>query len=204
MRTAIAFATPFEFGVWTIPSSENIGCLPTSLYTFLTAWSLARDCHFCEQKKVSPNLTDKHYEIALITALANFSYQDIIFLMNLTPKCIICEKNLIGKQRLFCSIPCKNKKHQSYPSQKIRGLSRKLELVKRLWGCCEKCGYKKNLASLSFHRIDPANKSFKLDVRSLSNRTLERIEKELEQCILLCHNCHAEEHYPDLELEKLG
>lgn len=66
-----------------------------------------------------------------------------------------------------------------------------------------RCGYKKNLAALSFHHTDPENKRFKLDVRSLSNRTLEKIEKELSKCILLCHNCHAEEHFPELELEKL-
>jgi hypothetical protein len=66
-----------------------------------------------------------------------------------------------------------------------------------------KCGYKKNLGALAFHHTDPSKKEFKLDVRSLSNRTYERIEKEIQLCILLCHNCHAEEHYPELNLEKV-
>ena len=66
------------------------------------------------------------------------------------------------------------------------------------------CGYQKNLGALSFHHTDPSKKNFKLDVRSLSNRTLERIETEILQCVLLCHNCHAEEHYPELELERIG
>lgn len=153
----------------------------------------------CPKTKVSPNLTDKHYEIALITALVNFSYFAILSVMN----CIICWKVLSGKQKLFCSISCKNQKHQSYPSQKARGFKRKRELVERFWGCCMKCGYKRNLWALSFHHTNPQEKEFKLDVRSLSNRTIERIEQEVRSCVLLCHNCHAEEHYPELNLEKV-
>ncbi len=36
MRPTTAFAAPFEFVGWTIPSPppEALGCLPSSLYTF--------------------------------------------------------------------------------------------------------------------------------------------------------------------------
>ena len=36
-------------------------------------------------------------------------------------------------------------------------------------GKCEVCGYNKNAAALHFHHKDPGAKSFKLDVRALSN-----------------------------------
>ena len=44
-------------------------------------------------------------------------------------------------------------------------------------------------------------KTFNLDVRSLSNRNREAIADELRKCILLCANCHAETHFPELDME---
>ena len=117
--------------------------------------------------------------------------------------CIVCGARLHGKQTKFCSLACKNKYHQSYESQKNRGLARKLELVKAAGGRCAICGYHKNLAALAFHHTDPKTKDFKLDMRSLSNRTLESVQTELDKCFLICHNCHAELHNPQLDLDSL-
>jgi hypothetical protein len=117
--------------------------------------------------------------------------------------CSICDKKLKGRQRKFCSVSCKNKFHQCYPFQKRRGISRKLKFVNLLGGCCSICGYKKNLASFAFHHADPKKKKFKLDARMLSNRCFKRIEKEIKKCILVCQNCHAELHNPDLDLKNL-
>jgi hypothetical protein len=117
--------------------------------------------------------------------------------------CIICGTSLRGKQTKFCSSFCKNKHHQSYESQKSRGLTRKLELIKAAGGSCSICGYRKNLAALAFHHADSADKDFKLDMRSLSNRGLESVLGELDKCILVCHNCHSELHNPHLNLDLL-
>ncbi|MCA9374598.1 hypothetical protein KC725_05565 [Candidatus Peregrinibacteria bacterium] len=124
--------------------------------------------------------------------------------MNRLTNCKICKKELSGKQRLYCSVKCKNRKHQSYPAQKLRGLKRKLKLVLMAGGECSKCGYAKNLSGLSFHHLDAPEKDFKLDMRSLSNRTIEKVMNEFEKCILLCHNCHSEVHNPALDLEVLS
>jgi len=124
--------------------------------------------------------------------------------MNKISNCKICKKPLIGKQTMYCSARCKNQQHQSYSAQKERGLQRKIDLFKIAGGKCTKCGYKKNLSSLSFHHLEPKTKEFKLDVRSLSNRTINSIMKEFRKCILLCHNCHAEVHNPELELDRLS
>jgi hypothetical protein len=75
--------------------------------------------------------------------------------------------------------------------------SRKQEAIKLKGGCCEKCGYKKNYAALCFHHKDPSTKSFGIDGRNLRMRKWELIEKEINKCSLLCHNCHMEEHYPN-------
>ena len=70
-----------------------------------------------------------------------------------------------------------------------------------LGGKCSHCHYSKNLSALAFHHL--GKKEFKLDVRSLSNRKIEPIRKEIAKCKLLCHNCHAEVHNPSLDLAKL-
>jgi hypothetical protein len=44
--------------------------------------------------------------------------------------------------------------------------------------------------------LDPKKKRFPLDLRSLSNRRWEEIVAEVSRCVLLCSNCHAEEHNP--------
>lgn len=115
--------------------------------------------------------------------------------------CLICAKQLVGRQRRFCSRQCKtkdtNRRHQRYPAQRERGMHRKLQRVASLGGRCSVCGYARNLAALSFHHLDPATKSFELDVRAFANRTDELLEAELTKCALLCSNCHAEAHHPE-------
>ena len=91
------------------------------------------------------------------------------------------------------------KRKSSYEYQKKRGVKRKTELVNLTGGCCQSCGYKKNLGALEFHHINPKEKISELDVRILTNRKWSYILNEVKKCKLLCSNCHAEEHYPDLE-----
>lgn len=61
---------------------------------------------------------------------------------------------------------------------------------------CESCGYNKNLAALTFHHIDPKKKEFSLS--SAKTMSQDKLIKELDKCIVLCANCHMEEHYPHL------
>jgi len=121
--------------------------------------------------------------------------------MNKIPNCIVCSKALTGKQTMYCSTNCKKSVHQSYVAQKKRGLTRRLDFVQKLGGECSKCGYSTNLAGLAFHHL--RDKKFQLDMRAFSNRNIEPILAELDKCILLCHNCHAEVHNPSLDLAKL-
>jgi len=115
--------------------------------------------------------------------------------------CITCGKPLKGRQTRHCSSACKNSVNQSYHIQQARGWKRKILCVKKLGGCCSICGYKKNFAALTFHHKYPTKKHFQLDTRSLSNRKLDVVIRELKKCILVCNNCHAELHHPKHNLE---
>lgn len=57
------------------------------------------------------------------------------------------------------------------------------------YGCC-RCGYKKCAAALQFHHKDPKQKI---------GRIFNIKSPERKKCILLCANCHFEEH----ELQKM-
>ena len=110
----------------------------------------------------------------------------------------MCEKELTGKQTKFCSKRCCqstiNSKHQDYEAQRLRGKTRRVELIKLNGGCCSKCGYDKNFSALEFHHLDPEIKSFGLDIRKCSNSYWDDLVEESKKCILVCANCHVEIH----------
>lgn len=118
-------------------------------------------------------------------------------------KCKECGSKISPPKTKYCSVKCKlansNKNVQNYTSQRKRGVKRKLELIKMMGGACQKCGYNKNISALCFHHIDADIKSFELDTRSLSNNKRDIVIKEAQKCVLLCSNCHAEEHNPLLD-----
>lgn len=74
----------------------------------------------------------------------------------------------------------------------VRRLRVKEECLRRKGGKCEKCGYDKCNRALSFHHINPKEKEFNL--ARIYNKSYEVIFKELDKCILVCMNCHAELH----------
>lgn len=125
----------------------------------------------------------------------------MFIVMNKNITCEKCGKILKGRQTKFCSTVCKNDHYQSYIAQQARGLKRKLALIQQLGGQCAVCGYKKNSSALDLHHVKPQDKSFALDLRSLSNRKQSKIDTEVSKCILLCRNCHSELHNPQHNLE---
>ena len=52
-----------------------------------------------------------------------------------------------------------------------------------------------------FHHLDPSKKDFGLSMRGLT-RSWEKMRTELDKCILLCANCHAEVHEGITQLPK--
>lgn len=121
-------------------------------------------------------------------------------------QCIICSSELRHPQVKYCSNKCKSKGHYNKHkkntnttySQYKRADIRKKEFINLKGGGCSKCGYNKNYSALHFHHLK--DKKFSLDSRNIANRSMESLLMELEKCVLLCANCHAEEHNPELTL----
>ena len=59
-------------------------------------------------------------------------------------------------------------------------------------GRCSRCGYDRCFDALEFHHVD-RRKDFGISEEGLT-RSWERIKNEIEKCILICANCHREEH----------
>jgi 5-methylcytosine-specific restriction endonuclease McrA len=68
---------------------------------------------------------------------------------------------------------------------------RKRLLVDEAGGKCQICGYDKCLDALEFHHRDPSQKDFSI-ARQI--RSLDVMRKETAKCMLLCANCHREQH----------
>lgn len=68
----------------------------------------------------------------------------------------------------------------------------KIALVEYKGGKCEICGYNKCIEALAFHHLDPSQKDF--GVSNGDIKSLETLKREVDKCILVCNNCHAEIH----------
>jgi 5-methylcytosine-specific restriction endonuclease McrA len=75
----------------------------------------------------------------------------------------------------------------------------KEKAIKFKGGECQHCGYKKCKRALTFHHLDPKQKSFSLDSNSMFSLGWKTVEAELNKCILLCSNCHFELHDKEIE-----
>ena len=74
----------------------------------------------------------------------------------------------------------------------------KLKYIEYKGGACVKCNYNKCPAALTFHHLDPNEKDFGI-AENGKIRSFDKIKNELDKCILLCQNCHAETHYEESE-----
>ena len=59
---------------------------------------------------------------------------------------------------------------------------------------CQRCGYSKCFAALDFHHLDPKEKEYQIGDFFRSRRNKSIVINELNKCVLLCANCHREEH----------
>ena len=88
----------------------------------------------------------------------------------------------------YCSRKCKNK---SAVDRFRKNLKRRA--VDYKGGKCVRCSYSRCLAALEFHHVEPEHKDFAIGSGG-HTRSWERVRQELDKCILVCSNCHAEIH----------
>ena len=63
---------------------------------------------------------------------------------------------------------------------------------------CSKCGYNRCKEALEFHHLNPTEKDNALaqySRRVFSPMVKKLIDNEVAKCIILCANCHREEHF---------
>jgi hypothetical protein len=103
-------------------------------------------------------------------------------------KCRVCGKEYFyarrkGLRKYKCRA-CVMKTHRELYKQKA---------IAYKGGKCVVCGYNKCFRALEFHHLDPTKKDFGISERGIT-WSWDRIVCELDKCILLCSNCHAELH----------
>lgn len=112
--------------------------------------------------------------------------------------CEICEKPFEimdgGWTRKYC-YECsphedENMTHAQAVTIKRRAI--KKMLIEYKGGKCSRCGYDKCMRALEFHHLNPQEKDFHPS-KNLS-KSIKSLKDEVDKCILLCSNCHAEEH----------
>lgn len=126
--------------------------------------------------------------------------------------CVWCGR-IVSKRRKYCNSSCQ-KAHKDLTSvgknltnsERVAAWRRrtKAKAVEYKGGSCRLCGYCKSHRALDFHHVDPAQKEFAISRKGIT-RAWEKIKVELDKCILLCRNCHAEVHagVVSVDLEKL-
>lgn len=98
-----------------------------------------------------------------------------------------------GKEKQEC-IDCHNDRSRQAAKEKRE------YAVQKLGGKCAnpKCGFDQYICSLDIHHLDPSKKDKNFD--NLRGWSIERIDNEIKDCIVLCKNCHAAVHNGLLEL----
>jgi hypothetical protein len=80
-----------------------------------------------------------------------------------------------------------------YDAVKRRRAKVKMMAIAYKGGRCETCGYNKCVEALEFHHKDPTQKDFGIGANT-HNKAWVVIQAELDKCLMLCANCHREEH----------
>ena len=120
--------------------------------------------------------------------------------------------SLIEKEILKCDLLCHNchqRKHfLEIPIDDKRNSNKSiiLDFIKK--DSCEICGYNKSNKSLQFHHKNLNNKFFDVSRGYISKRlkSINDIEndliEEINKCVLICANCHADLHFDKEKFEK--
>lgn len=108
---------------------------------------------------------------------------------NKVKKCIYCGETDPKKFSKNNYKQCRNCKRK-YNLNASR--SKQTDIIKYLGSKCRHCGYDLYLSSLDIHHLDPSKKDKNFNTHRYWS--WDRILNEIENCILLCRNCHGAYH----------
>lgn len=114
---------------------------------------------------------------------------------NITNVSISTVKRYKNKNTKLTDSEIRNNKIKSVIDWRKRA---KDKLIEYKGGECVICGYNKCSRSMDFHHLDPNKKDFGI---SGSTKSISKLKKEVDKCILVCKNCHGEIH-DDIENKK--
>lgn len=114
-------------------------------------------------------------------------------------KCIYCGEDDLTKfygHKLKVCGRC----HNNYCITK--GQEKKGKVIAYLGGNCRICGFDVFKSALDMHHLDPSKKD--PNFSGWRGWSWQRIEQELQNCVLLCRNCHAGVHEGKLSLQGIA
>lgn len=90
--------------------------------------------------------------------------------------------------------------HVCYQRKRAEKMENKVhDIVGR---ACWICGYDKGTQMLDFHHMNPPEKDFCVNRRSMTNMAWKNVWNEMKKCVLLCCRCHREVEYGYIASEK--
>jgi len=102
-------------------------------------------------------------------------------------------KELCDKQKEYMKNPVNRRRRTEYEQRRYRNFMHWLYQLK-MASQCMRCGEKDPMC-LDFHHRDP---KLKVDsVATMSGRSREVVQAELDKCDILCANCHVKLHRVD-------
>ena len=66
----------------------------------------------------------------------------------------------------------------------------KRTLIDEAGGRCAVCGYDRCVVNMTFHHVDPSQKTFEMSMRC--GKGIDAFRAEAKKCVLVCANCHGE------------
>lgn len=84
--------------------------------------------------------------------------------------------------------------------QNMNRFQKRKDIKDLFGGKCIRCGYDKCYGALQFHHRDEKTKLFEISqgIWGMVKVTYDELVEEAKKCDLICSNCHAEIHFPDL------
>ena len=124
--------------------------------------------------------------------------------------CLHCQKTIETKtSRKFCNDKCRGRYKPPGKLSRNQQVGRNVSSWRRALkqkavdykgGKCLTCGYDRCNSALDFHHLDPNEKDFGIASNG-KTRSWDKVKSELDKCVLLCRNCHAEVHAGLITLE---